>query len=93
MGLIIGVGITVGVICGFLSAAIAQHKGFSGGPFFLLGFFLGVIGLVITAAARPAPPRFTPAGWYPDPWREAPSRWHDGTQWTPYTQAPQPLDH
>jgi uncharacterized protein len=26
-----------------------------------------------------------PAGWYPDPWRQAWWRWWDGSNWTPYT--------
>lgn len=28
------------------------------------------------------------AGWYPDPWRQAPLRWWDGTQWHAATTAP-----
>ena len=24
-----------------------------------------------------------PAGWYPDPWSQAPLRYYDGNQWTP----------
>ena len=27
----------------------------------------------------------TPAGWYPDPWRAAPQRYWDGSQWTEHT--------
>jgi membrane protease YdiL (CAAX protease family) len=27
-----------------------------------------------------------PAGWYPDPWRQAWWRWWDGAGWTPYTE-------
>ncbi len=30
------------------------------------------------------------AGWYPDPWRQAPVRWWDGRQWTPYLGGPPP---
>ena len=28
----------------------------------------------------------TPAGWYPDPWRQAWWRWWDGARWTVYTE-------
>jgi len=28
-----------------------------------------------------------PAGWYPDPWGQAPWRWWDGTVWTGYAGA------
>ncbi|WP_301124121.1 exonuclease domain-containing protein [Mycolicibacterium fortuitum] len=29
------------------------------------------------------------AGWYADPWGEAPLRWWDGYQWTPWTHVPE----
>lgn len=29
-----------------------------------------------------------PPGWYPDPYRQAPYRWWDGRQWTPYASGP-----
>lgn len=32
-----------------------------------------------------APVGATPAGWYPDPWQQAPYRWWDGRGWTSYT--------
>lgn len=28
-------------------------------------------------------PTHVPAGWYPDPWSQAPLRYFDGDQWTP----------
>jgi hypothetical protein len=58
----------------------------------LAGLFLGVIGLLITAVAHPAPPperRLAP-GWYPDPWRLAQVRWYDGWQWTPHVYGAAP---
>ena len=38
----------------------------------------------------PGPPPYPPAGWYPDPWRQAAQRWWDGTQWTHHTVWPAP---
>lgn len=38
----------IGLVCGFVSAKIAQGKGYSYGAFFALGFFLGIIGLIIS---------------------------------------------
>lgn len=32
----------------------------------------------------------TPAGWYEDPWRQAPLRWWDGQQWTGHTTGAAP---
>ena len=36
----------------------------------------------------PPPPSAVPAGWYPDPWQQAPQRWWDGSQWTGHTSQP-----
>ena len=36
----------------------------------------------------PYPPSGPVPGWYADPWRLAPWRWWDGTQWTPYLHGP-----
>ncbi|MCU1468835.1 MAG: Abortive infection protein [Actinomycetia bacterium] len=35
-----------------------------------------------------ASPNAPPPGWYPDPWRLAPTRWWDGIAWTGFTTAP-----
>jgi hypothetical protein len=35
------------------------------------------------------PPQQIPAGWYPDPWRQAAFRWWDGAQWTAHLHQPQ----
>ena len=37
----------IGLICGFVSKSQAAKKGYSEAAFFCLGFFLGIIGLII----------------------------------------------
>ncbi len=45
-------------------------------------------------SALPQPePTPTPAGWYSDPWQQAPFRWWDGAQWTAHVSQPQPTAH
>lgn len=44
-----------GPIFGFVSSSIWSGKGGSSGPGFAIGFFLGVIGLVIVLVATPSP--------------------------------------
>lgn len=41
------------VVCGFVSSAIWKGKGGSGGSGFLIGFILGVLGLIYVIAAKP----------------------------------------
>ena len=45
------------------------------------------------AAAGPVnsspPPSSTPAGWYPDPWGQAPLRWWGGQVWTAHLTGPE----
>jgi len=69
-----------------------------GGIFgFVIGIFLGFIGLALLIAglvrrlvrpsaarvgAVPAPALMPPAGWYPDPGRPGAQRYWDGTTWT-----------
>jgi uncharacterized membrane protein YeaQ/YmgE (transglycosylase-associated protein family) len=43
------VSIIVGIVCGFISAAIASSKGRSSTEGFLFGLFLGIIGVIIVA--------------------------------------------
>ena len=38
--------------------------------------------------SQPPPPK--PPGWYPDPYRQAPFRWWDGTNWSQQTSQGQP---
>jgi uncharacterized protein len=35
-----------------------------------------------TSGSEPQPPAGPAAGWYPDPYGQAPQRWWDGGQWT-----------
>jgi uncharacterized protein len=35
-----------------------------------------------TTGSDPQPPAGPAAGWYPDPYGQAPQRWWDGSQWT-----------
>lgn len=38
----------VSLVCGFVSATTGRKKGYSYGAFFALGFFLGIIGLIVS---------------------------------------------
>jgi hypothetical protein len=71
----LAVALGAAVICGFMSAAIAQNKGLPPAGYMILGFLLGIIGLIIAAAARPAVPVPQPPGWYADPWGRSAWRW------------------
>jgi hypothetical protein len=78
-----------GLIAGGITALIGQNKGRSAGAFFLLGFFLGIIGIIIGALIPSRrPPGFrqlTPAperGWWPDPTGRFDYRYFDGRHWT-----------
>ena len=59
---------------------------------------LVLLGVVVAAVRRqpssagpgPAPGVLPPAGWYPDPWHQAPSRWWDGHTWTGSVSASMP---
>jgi hypothetical protein len=45
------------------------------------GIDTGQAGVAVTAGALP-PTQQVPPGWFPDPKKEAPERYWDGTQWT-----------
>jgi uncharacterized membrane protein YeaQ/YmgE (transglycosylase-associated protein family) len=83
------VSLFIGLIAGAICAVIAQNKGRSPGGYFLLGFFLGLIGIIITAVIpsrvsgglrqlTPAPEQ----GWWPDPTGRFDYRYYDGRHWT-----------
>jgi hypothetical protein len=55
-GVILLFWIAIPVICGFFSAAIAKKKNRSAGGFFALGFFLGIIGIIVAAVVSPGEP-------------------------------------
>lgn len=48
--------VLVPVVCGWISSSIAKKKGRSAGAFFALGFFLGIIGIVVAAVVSPGQP-------------------------------------
>ena len=53
------IGLIVGFVCGGVSSAIAEQKSLSRGAYFLVGFFFGVIGIVVAAVVpngQPGPP-------------------------------------
>jgi hypothetical protein len=52
--LVVGIAIPVGL--GFWASSIAKKKERSAGGFFALGFFLGVIGVIIAAVVSPGQP-------------------------------------
>lgn len=47
IGLSIIIPLAIGLVCGFISKSQAAQKGYSEVGFFLMGFFLGIIGLII----------------------------------------------
>ena len=45
--IVLFVSLAIGIVCGYFSSKQAEKKGYSKGGFFCLGFFLGVIGLLV----------------------------------------------
>ena len=45
---------------GYWASTIAKRKGLSPGLFFAIGFFLGLIGIIIAAVVKPATPPAPP---------------------------------
>lgn len=52
-GIILLFWILIPVICGFVASMIAKKKNRSAGGFFALGFFLGIIGIIVAAVVAP----------------------------------------
>lgn len=73
----------VAFLFGLIGLAVGNTKN-RGGLGFVLGFFLGIIGVLIAAVMSPAEPPTanTPGGWWPDPFGRHTHRYYDGTQWT-----------
>lgn len=47
----------VALVCGLISASLASNKNRDGMGYFILGFLLGIIGVIIAAGAAPATPK------------------------------------
>jgi hypothetical protein len=80
--LIFSVGIPLAF--GFWVASIGASKGYSRNAFFALGFFTGIIGLIIALAISPkaAPLSGGAPAWLADPRGRFDVRYFDGWQWT-----------
>lgn len=82
--------LTIGLAGGLIAGAIASSRGLSFAGYFVLGFLLPLIGILIAILAAP-PSRLhqlTPAssqGWWPDPTGRFEHRWYDGHHWTRHT--------
>ncbi len=78
-----------------LAKSFGKSSGFGIGMAFLGFVFLPMLGFgdatylgpsVVEPGAYPGPGGgLPPAGWYPDPWQQAPQRWWDGRVWTSHT--------
>ncbi len=84
----VGVLLVVAVIGGVIAGAIASSKGHSFIGYFLLGFLLPVIGIIV-ALVQPDKAgklaQLTPAGeagWHRDPTGRFDRRYYDGRAWT-----------
>lgn len=82
----VGLLLIVATIGGFLSGIIANSRGLGFGAYFVIGFLLPVLGLIVALTAHPDRLRqLTPAssaGWWPDPTGRFDGRYHDGRTWT-----------
>jgi hypothetical protein len=71
---------------GLIAGVIASSRGLSFGGYFLLGFLLPLIGIVVAAVAQPSKLRqltaAPAAGWWPDPTGRFDRRYYDGHGWT-----------
>lgn len=73
---------------GMIAGLIASSRGLRFGGYFILGFLLPLIGIIVAAIAQPAGGRLaqlTPAqgvGWWPDPTGRFEHRYYDGRAWT-----------
>jgi hypothetical protein len=83
----VGMYLAIAVAGGLISGAIADSRGLNFGGYFVIGFLLPLIGIIVAAVA--APPgrlsRLTPAageGWWPDPMGRFEHRYFNGKTWT-----------
>ena len=74
----IGILLIVAALGGFVSGLIAQSKGHGFGGYFVLGFLVPIIGIIVALAARPA----VKSAWWADPTGRFEYRYYDGRQWT-----------
>jgi hypothetical protein len=68
-----------GQVIGFIMAAILA-------AFVVFVLVRLAMYLLLSARRRGATPPTAPPGWYADPWREAPVRYWDGSDWTHHVQ-------
>jgi hypothetical protein len=76
-----------GLLCAAIGAVIAHVKNQSVREGFLLGAFLGILGLIAVARLPRKPKTQTPSGvtqpgWCPDPAGIGPSKYWDGQAWS-----------
>jgi hypothetical protein len=83
--------VLVCVIEGAIACALFQAKNRLGRDGFVLGLFLGPIGLVVALCLSKLP-ALPAAGWYPDP-ADGEQRWWDGARWSdPVPLMPKPYE-
>jgi hypothetical protein len=70
------------MLCGIAASVIAYKKGLNGAAYLFVGMLLGIVGVLVAAAAPARHPMAAVPGWYPDPWQQTTWRWFDGYQWT-----------
>lgn len=82
----IGVLVGIALFGGVIAAAIASNKGLSPGAYFVVGFLVPIVGIIVALVASPdRGAQLTPApgeGWWPDPTGRFDRRYFDGRTWT-----------
>lgn len=84
----IGALLAVCLIGGIIAGAIAQARTGRFWGFFIFGFLLPLIGIIVACLQpkRVPTPAYAP-GWYPDPHGQAGQRWFDGQVWTQHVSS------
>lgn len=89
----IGAVLVIALLIAFVPAFIAYSRQPARSTFisfYIFSLIIWPLAFVCALLIKRTPPVPIAPGWYADPWGQAAGRYHDGAQWTGYTQPAQP---